>query len=814
MKLLIIANHLSTGGAPQFTLKKIELLKDIPNIELYVIEYRQIAVRYVVQRNKIIELVGDNFISLGRHFQEEKRNKFEHFFDSISPDIVHLEEIPELFMEKDHADYVYKKDRNYNIFETTHTSTFNVNEKKYLPDKFLFVSEYSKNQYSKFNIPSEIIEYPIDVLYKDKNKYIKELNLDPNYFHVLNVGLFTKDKNQGYIFEIAKKLKNHKIKFHFVGNQAENFKDYWKPLNDKKLDNCIIWGEREDVYKFYNACDLLFFPSKLELNPLVVKEALSYNMPIFMNKLDVLGNIYDDETLVTYLNDNVDYDVSMLLSKFNIKKKYTNSLVFKNKLIDIYNKNKVNIKVNFDGGAKVEITGGDKDKYYGIEFINNKTKTIEYSSKIKTNHWSATTDRYYKDWTVLIFDNDKLLVKHDINLEGKNVFIEFDTRSLGDNLAFIPYVEEFRRKHKCNLICSTFWNELYENEYKDIFFTTPGCNINLELKKFKLSGGLYAKYNIGWYQPWESKNNPNDYKKIPLQQTATDILDLNFEEIKPNVTIKDGVRPIKEKYVCLAEFSTASAKHWHFPYKDSNIGWQVLVNWLNAQGYKVMVISKQKTGLKNIIDMTGDFPIKHRINQLKHCEFFVGVGSGLSWLAWAINKKVVMISGFSDPICEFKNNNIRIHNKNVCNSCFNRYQFDRGDWNWCPDHKDTERQFECTIKITPSMVIDEIKKSKLVKERVKLSDVDYDKYYENIFIDTNKIITKKNGNRINIKYDRELPELNIDLIDSETNKVLQTILNAKLSNKYFIWAEPPTNIENKKIKLRFHKGKTFAIINL
>ena len=52
-KLLIITPHLSTGGAPQVTLNKIELLKDEYIIKC--VEYSQIAWAFVVQRNKIIK---------------------------------------------------------------------------------------------------------------------------------------------------------------------------------------------------------------------------------------------------------------------------------------------------------------------------------------------------------------------------------------------------------------------------------------------------------------------------------------------------------------------------------------------------------------------------------------------------------------------------------------------------------------------------------------------------------------------------------------------------------------------------------------
>jgi autotransporter strand-loop-strand O-heptosyltransferase len=84
----------------------------------------------------------------------------------------------------------------------------------------------------------------------------------------------------------------------------------------------------------------------------------------------------------------------------------------------------------------------------------------------------------------------------------------------------------------------------------------------------------------------------------------------------------------------------------------------------------------------------------------------IGIGSGVSWLSWALEKPVIMISGFSTPSCEFSNKNYRVINQSVCNGCFNdvRHKFDRGDWNWCPRLKGTERMFECTTRITPDMV--------------------------------------------------------------------------------------------------------------
>jgi autotransporter strand-loop-strand O-heptosyltransferase len=98
------------------------------------------------------------------------------------------------------------------------------------------------------------------------------------------------------------------------------------------------------------------------------------------------------------------------------------------------------------------------------------------------------------------------------------------------------------------------------------------------------------------------------------------------------------------------------------------------------------------------------------MNQIYHSEFFIGLGSGLSWLAWAVNKHVVMISNFSEDGHEFTGNTTRITNPSVCNGCWNNpmFKFDKGDWYWCPEHKGTERQFECHKSITPEMVIEKI----------------------------------------------------------------------------------------------------------
>lgn len=309
-KLLYIAPHLSTGGMPKYLERCIELMKD--EYDLYLIEYSFYSPDYVVQRNKILEMVDkDKFWSFGMDFGTLDRGIKSEVIDiikEINPDIIHFQEIPEWFMQYQTADFIYNKDRKWIIIETTHTTTIDLNTKRYFPDKFAHVGNYISIQYkNKFpNIPHEIVEYePGKIPLLAGMGPITGLHLNPNYKHILNIGIFTPNKGQDYIFKLAEYLQNYKIQFHFLGNQANNFKDYWEPLMKYKPHNCEIHGEVDNVDDWYAECDLFLFPSKLENNPIVLKEAIGWNMPILYKNLEV----YDEDS------DIKKYDNAIMLTE-------------------------------------------------------------------------------------------------------------------------------------------------------------------------------------------------------------------------------------------------------------------------------------------------------------------------------------------------------------------------------------------------------------------------------------------------------------------------------------------------------------------
>ena len=293
-------------------------------------------------------------------------------------------------------------------------------------------------------------------------------------------------------------------------------------------------------------------------------------------------------------------------------------------------------------------------KNYSVDFIDSKTSKVVSSKEFKSNEKVFGGRQWFTNWEVNVYDENKNLIHTDkLNLKGKTVFIKLDARALGDTLAWIPYVEMFRTKHKCNVVCSTFFNHIVKDIYPSIMFVIPNTQMD----------NIYAQYYIGASDEGNEAYTPLRSGSFPLQKTASDILGFRHKEVRPTLEklVENSIRRIEGKYVCISEFGSSQTKMW----KEGVQGWQQIVDYLNSKGYRVVVISKEKTTLTNVIDLSGNYSLFDRMVDLYHCEFFIGVSSGLSWLAWSLNKHVVMISDVTPIEHEFTSNCTRISANNL-----------------------------------------------------------------------------------------------------------------------------------------------------
>jgi autotransporter strand-loop-strand O-heptosyltransferase len=359
------------------------------------------------------------------------------------------------------------------------------------------------------------------------------------------------------------------------------------------------------------------------------------------------------------------------------------------------------IRYDFNDGCRVVLPEGQ----WLVRLRDLDTGNILYETHIGAGHINSSK-RYYLRCRIEVWSGGltaEPVFWHDYSAEGQDVLVQFPVGTLGDTLGWLPYAVKFQEQHGCRLSCSMagLLIPLFQKAYPHIRFLTHDAVVAEQ---------YYATYRVGLFFDDEAHiHQPCDFRLVGLHRTAGYILGVDPTEVAPRIAIEDDRRPLAESYVCIAVQSSSHSKHWNNP-----TGWHEVIHFLRESGYRVICIDQKPvhgTGLvwnhipHGVEDQTGDRPLLERARWIKHAEFFIGLSSGLSWLAWSVGTPVVLISGMTHPTNEF-HTPYRVINYHACNSCWNdvRARFDHKDFLWCPRHANTPQQFECTRLITAQAV--------------------------------------------------------------------------------------------------------------
>ena len=365
------------------------------------------------------------------------------------------------------------------------------------------------------------------------------------------------------------------------------------------------------------------------------------------------------------------------------------------------------IRFDFNDGCRLTLPEGK----WHVRLRDLDTGNILYETDIASGRINSTK-RYFLRCRIEVWSSStpgEPVFRHDYSAKDREVLVQFPVGTIGDTVGWFPYAVKLQEQHGCRLSCAMAEKliPLFRDAYPKIRFLS---HEQVEAERY------YATYNLGlFFDDDACVRQPCDFRLVGLHRTAGYILGVDPTEVPPEVVLEDQRRPIEEPYVCVAVQSSSNSKSWNNP-----AGWREVVTFLKESGYRVICIDKNPfhgTGLvwnhipHGVEDQTGDRPLQERANWIKHAEFFVGLSSGLSWLAWAVGTPVVMISGFTHPTNEFYTP-YRVINYHACNSCWNdvRVRFDHKDFLWCPRHANTPRQFECTRLITAEAVKDVIRR--------------------------------------------------------------------------------------------------------
>ena len=369
------------------------------------------------------------------------------------------------------------------------------------------------------------------------------------------------------------------------------------------------------------------------------------------------------------------------------------------------------IIISFNPSPKIEING-NSEKSYDIEFINTHTNEVIFTDIINNNMWSSIPNRF--DSLAIkvngqIIDtlsdrlNKKSFPSNNI-FESKTHLVDLNSNSLGDTIAIMPYLDLYSIKNnvKVYLRGNLNFNKLFIKSYPNIKI------INKEDKFF--DNIIYINH---------------DFSK-PLQQGMAEQLGFkDYSYVRPKIDSFKTNRPLKNKYVTFGIHSTLQMKYWNHPNGEKVQGespnWNELSKMFrNSKLTPVCLELHEEYGAspyfnalpKKSVNKIG-MSLEEVVNYIEHSEFYIGLSSGMAWVAHALGKPVAMIANFTEDWNEIGLNEddyIRITNKDVCHGCWHTENINIGDWNNCPKHQNTNRQFECHTSITPKQVFDKIKK--------------------------------------------------------------------------------------------------------
>lgn len=362
------------------------------------------------------------------------------------------------------------------------------------------------------------------------------------------------------------------------------------------------------------------------------------------------------------------------------------------------------LRFDFNAGCRVEVPPG----HWRVRLSDLDTGNTIYDTPLQGGR-VASRKQHYVRFGIEAWLDDAPVFTHAFDATGRDVQIELPVDSLGDTIAWVPMAIRFAEAHGCRLTIgmSPRLIPLFAGAYPDIVFMDHAG---------PSAGPSYATYKpILYFNDVEHLHQPYDYQLVGLAANAAHILGVDPRENRPRLALPDAPPPLAEPYVCIAVQSTAQCKHWNNPH-----GWREVIRFLKGAGYRVVCVDASPVtgaGLvwneipNGVEDQTGHRPLLERAHWLRHATAFVGLSSGLSWLAWAAGAPVVLISGFTHPMNEFATP-YRVINLHACNACFNdvRLAYDKTDRLWCPRHAGTPRQFECTRLITAQQVIEAIRR--------------------------------------------------------------------------------------------------------
>lgn len=342
---------------------------------------------------------------------------------------------------------------------------------------------------------------------------------------------------------------------------------------------------------------------------------------------------------------------------------------------------------DFNCGLRLQIPEGN----WHVKILDYDSEIICFEENV-SDVLLISLEKFFVRWAFALWLDGQFVFAHTFDPEERRVHFHFLPSGMGDKISLFPYVEGFRKKWGCKVSCTV---EPYLQEIINLYFPEVEC--------CPVPNDSYATfYPAPGFNPCFT---PEEIRKVPMEKFGQQIFGLSCAE--KIVYHPTKPRQIPELYVCIAVQASSTLKTWLYP-----DGWKDVINYLKRLGYRVLCIDKNREQTNSGVtvkmpegaeDFTGDLPLSERVNLLAYADFFICTSSGLSWLAWATNVPVILISGISSSWFEFSTP-YRVINRLVCFGCMNDATIKLEERRNCPHHIGTDRAYECSKKISTRQV--------------------------------------------------------------------------------------------------------------
>ena len=318
-----------------------------------------------------------------------------------------------------------------------------------------------------------------------------------------------------------------------------------------KPDNLTWWNERSDVDSFYSAMDLFLFTSKgnnndKETMPLVIREAISWQLPILIYNLPVYLNYFDKFSNIQYLEFN------------NIKKNC-------NKINNMfYNTTADDFDLSFEGENKINIFYKNsnqfncniviKEKYSDAPMYWFEASFINYNSwfctpnqgfSIKDSWITELTIEFYNLQKEFLFSKDLFLKEKGIKPTMKLDLINpFDCLFYNYDEMFISKKYDFLFENKLNIVldiganAGTFSKLFLEKGVSKVYAFEPNQDALINLNYLASKNN-----NLKVIEKAVYINEENLKFYTDLSNTTIGSFDQNHVTFNSNSNIKESIVP-------------------------------------------------------------------------------------------------------------------------------------------------------------------------------------------------------------------------------------------------------------------------------